>query len=292
MSNYTFYEIKSFDSLKVVRGLRKRSFVCSGHASIKCFLWIDDSHRMRHAQLTFNNKFIEWRESEGIFTSHQSNFAQAGNSDFYERVTPKKENKIYIEGKQLLVDAEFPGNVKNALLSCFQRFHGEIKSNLPENNHSDDDEGLHWLVQQLPFAVFYMIAASDGFVDEKEASIFDLYLSNQCPIESDVGKLLFQELRKDQATVTKTHQIIKELDIKHLIGVIEKACKLINQSLGKDKSEQLKKDLFTMAVVIAKSSGGFLGISKISKDEQDQLTVLFNLFQLKSDSMELSKKEP
>jgi len=125
--------------------------------------------------------------------------------------------------------------------------------------------------------VFVLIAGADGTIDAKEIKAFNKYLADLKGTRSELFKTATDIMKNDTELKNSTNLGSTIVMTNRLIAVRESAEKFFP-----DQSEQYCKELYEMAVDVAKASGGFLGLNSIDKSEQAALQLIKMVLQLKN----------
>lgn len=145
-----------------------------------------------------------------------------------------------------------------------------------EEDEEISNEDLGLIILSGPVSVFILVAAADGNIDKKELKTFlrEIVIMGEKPGTPAPIKKMFQALPN---VIT---QLIQELTSEGLN--LENLCKsvigsshCVEQAFGKRVGKKYNQILIDIAVKIAGSSGGFLGLgSKIDKHERQVIDTL------------------
>ncbi len=162
---------------------------------------------------------------------------------------------------------------------------------------------------QLPFQIFLFVAHADGVVDVEETQSFSQVLLDMNKTRSRSQFIRFDKkpnsvspyskrlFRKTLAEYSLLVRQLRQGQIKKDIRVIQKSVEIINEVLPPQKAFQLKRDLFTLAEHIARSSrasgkkGFTLLNSEISKDEAKALVELETILNNQTTTSDLDREE-
>lgn len=117
--------------------------------------------------------------------------------------------------------------------------------------------------------VFVLIAGADGNIDAKEIKAFNNYLANAQGKRSELFKNAVGLMMNDPEMQSSTDIDSSIVIVNRLIAVRESA-----EKFAPDQCDVFCNELYEMAVDIAKSSGGFLGIKSIDKAEKSALSLI------------------
>lgn len=137
---------------------------------------------------------------------------------------------------------------------------------------------LKRLVRLLPFQIFILVAHADELIDPKEIAQFKEILNkrkNRCTNQ--------YTLRMYHATVLNFNSLTARYyngQIKKDFSQVEKTMNYIRMCVPQSMIRKICDDLSSLAVAIARASGGFLGMtSPVSKEEQEIIDRLDEIFQ-------------
>lgn len=137
---------------------------------------------------------------------------------------------------------------------------------------------LEWnKIQELPVALFFLVAGADGDIDQKEQQEFVKILNSENLEYAEGVRAMILSSGNDYYTIRDE---VKS-DGYDKWNTVEVASKLFEKCLTEEESLEYKKSLYQYSVRIASSSGGFLGFgSKIDKQELAVLNKLKSVFEL------------
>lgn len=288
-NDLSFYEIRSLDALRLVKGVRKRTLACGDEASIHFFIWSDQNNKIHQIQSLIEEKIVTWHFRTGFKTGYTNRHHQgsenvplhvgvAKGSRTVEESDDKNLLRILVS---LINTGSFPGDLQEDMKECFQFPKGVSAEEQQKRIQARQvDDGFHPWVRLLPCAVFSLIGAADGHIDNKEWAILECYASDEFPIQSTLLKLVFQQVRSDPSYLGECRDAFEKEDSSRTLMQIRRFIAMISHSLSKQAFSDLKKDLFLLALNTARASGGMLGMYKISKEEKEELQKLAELFQM------------
>ena len=138
-----------------------------------------------------------------------------------------------------------------------------------ENTDFSDEE--YAALKKAPFLIFFLVAASDGKIDQKEATMFFKILSNPELLRNKLlNRIITNVINEIPATLAAMAQ--QGLDY---IAELHELRQIAERRLPPDQAQEFKLSLLLLGKEIASASGGFLGFgAKISKSEMAALTAI------------------
>lgn len=135
------------------------------------------------------------------------------------------------------------------------------------------------LMRILPFQIFLLVADADENIDPKEVAGFkDFLIHREKHCSNSYTRRMFHSTVVNFSALTaRYHGGHLKKDFKLVQKSMDYIVKCVPQKIVAD----ICKDLSDLAVKIAESSGGFLGVtSPISKEENEMIEQLNQLFEL------------
>lgn len=120
-----------------------------------------------------------------------------------------------------------------------------------------------------PIVTFLMVAAADGSIDEKEKSEFEKIMIDRKGVESQALKAALGAAAENIDALINHYSSSGLNFVEHL----SEARSIISQ-YAQDGGVQFCKDLCQIAERVAASSGGFLGLRSIGKEERNVISVI------------------
>jgi len=124
---------------------------------------------------------------------------------------------------------------------------------------------------ELPIQIFYLISYADGTCDKKEREIFTRILKERSWSNSHLADAFFPQTIILYEGLLKKHDADK---IEPDLGEVQKTMQIVAKVFNVNELRLFRRDLFALAMEIAKASGGFLGISSVDDKEQEVLNKL------------------
>lgn len=138
-----------------------------------------------------------------------------------------------------------------------------------ENTEFSDEE--FEILKRAPFLIFFLVAASDGNIDQKEAATFIKILLKP---ELLKNKLLNRIVTNVINDISSTLAAMAQQGLDYLARLNELRL-IAERKLPPAQAREFKLSLLLLGKEIASASGGFLGLgAKISKSEQAALTAI------------------
>ena len=124
---------------------------------------------------------------------------------------------------------------------------------------------------ELPIQIFYLISYADGTSDKKEREVFVKILKEKSWRKSHLARAFFPHTIVLYEGLLKKHEAEQ---IQYNLVDIQKTMQIVAGVFNNDELRLFRRDLFKLAMEIAKASGGFLGISSVDDKEQEILNKL------------------
>jgi hypothetical protein len=175
------------------------------------------------------------------------------------------------------VQARFSNGMADGLAVRFASFHQELQQSGPKPalakplavpkpaaepaSDAPSEEDMK-LITRAPLLVFLLVAAADGKIDKKEMIGFQ-----KVSMEVMVGAtpLLREAMSR---LLPKIDEHLRAMQASNPVEQLERLSTVLDSFYAKE-ARTFKEQLMTIAIKIAESSGGFLGMgSKVSKDEK------------------------
>lgn len=141
-----------------------------------------------------------------------------------------------------------------------------------------DDE----VIARAPVLAFFLVAAADGNVDDKELADFEKMIGASSVFPSELFQKAIRDMRprlQDYLSEMATEEVDHEAELKRLNDTLDEQYRA--------EAKSFKLSLFGLATKIAEASGGFLGVgNKISKEEEEALKTIALALGLKKDDEE------
>lgn len=142
-------------------------------------------------------------------------------------------------------------------------------------------DSLSCLLSELPYQLFLLIAEADGTIDKNERSRLLNILRKRDWCKSRCAQDFFVRTAYNYETLHK----------QQMAGLLKKDWKRINEAFKTaveffhpNEMEIIRDDLLRLSQEIAASSGGFVGIGAVSKEEQEAIEKIKKLFAQTSSS--------
>jgi len=112
MREVQFYEIKSKKSEEFINGVRQVTLSSVELPQINCFLWFGEIGEMKHFQIIFDEKLLEWHLERGFsvsVTNRRSGIQEKiGVSKGSRTIHAVEDNNILKEGLEIIKNSVFP----------------------------------------------------------------------------------------------------------------------------------------------------------------------------------------
>ena len=136
-------------------------------------------------------------------------------------------------------------------------------------------------IERLPFLVFFLVAGSDGKVDDQEFNAFVNDLMDVATGEGEghedasvVHRLLANSSRYFESLHPQTKREVIEGGLDFILQTLEEGAALLDGTLDIHSAKAYKTALCHLGRAVAEASGGLLGIGNVSKDEKEALIKL------------------
>lgn len=206
-------------------------------------------------------------------------YRHAQSSEGFAVFKPKLLGLDNLESSELqpLMDAFFEGRDEHTTGAAIWKAHfqAQITSMSGFNGFSAEQ----WAeLRDAPLAVFFMVAAADGDIDEKEIKAFEKLFKESGKYPSVLMQRVMSELTPH---APQGQALLRDFLERYTAGSFFAPIYFIglNRLLDSNTEPHLaaafKQDLLAFGTAVASSSGGFLGFgSKISKEEKTVLGII------------------
>lgn len=134
-------------------------------------------------------------------------------------------------------------------------------------------------VVSAPWLVFLLVAGVDGKIDDKEKGLFGSLLNSAEVVENPYFKEIIVDLSQRADQVLDALAAIKKSPLEGIVELND----VLDETLPAQDARALKVVFYNLGNIIAKASGGFLGLGpKVSKEEKAALDFLVRAFKLKA----------
>lgn len=123
------------------------------------------------------------------------------------------------------------------------------------------------VIARAPVLAFFVVAAADGNVDDKELADFEKLIGASSVFQSELFQKAITDMKprlQDYLGEMATEEVDYDAELKRLAKILDEQ--------HAEQAKAFKLSMFGLAKSIAEASGGFLGVgNKISKEEDEAL---------------------